>query len=210
MHILQLILCAVLGYLLGNIQTGLIVGRFTQNVDLRDHGSGSSGATNALRVLGKKPALLTLFGDLAKGMIATGVGLIIAGWNGGMVGALFVVVGHIWPAFYGLHGGKGVATSIGSLLLLLPFHTLLFLVIGIAVIALTKMVSLGSISAAVVYVITASITAISKGDWFLLVFSFLMGFLVIFAHRANIRRIINGTESMISASMLNTKKRAPK
>lgn len=206
MLILQLILCAVLGYLLGNIQTGLIVGHFSQNVDLRNHGSGSSGATNALRVLGKKSALFTLLGDAAKGMLATGVGFIVAGWQGGMVGALFVVIGHIWPAFFGFRGGKGVVTSIGSLLLLMPIHTLLFLVIGILVIVLTKMVSLGSISAAVVFLITASITAISKGDWFLLVFSILMAFLVIFAHRTNICRIAKGTEGKLSASMFSRKK----
>lgn len=201
MTFLRLILCGILGYFLGNIQTGLIIGRLSSNIDLRNHGSGSSGATNALRVLGRQQALFTLLGDFLKGLVAVGVGMIIAGRQGGMAGAFFVVVGHIFPALFGFRGGKGVATSLGALLLIAPWHTLLLLAVGIGVILLTRMVSLASILAALVYVITASITAIANQDWFFLVFSVLMGFLVIFAHHANIDRIIKGTENKISSKM---------
>lgn len=206
MDFLRLLLCAVLGYLLGNIQTGLIIGRLCSNIDLRKHGSGSSGATNALRVLGKQQALFTLLGDFAKGLLAAGIGLIIAGWHGGMAGALFVVIGHIFPALFGFSGGKGVATSLGALFVLMPWHTLLLLVVGIGLILLTKMVSLASVSAALVYLVIATITAIGKQDWWQLLFSVLMSALVIVAHRANIDRILRGTENKISASMFSKKK----
>ncbi len=204
--ILPLILCGVLGYLLGNIQTGLIVGRLTGNIDLREHGSGSSGATNALRTLGRQSAAFTFLGDFAKGMLSTGIGMLIAGWQGGMLGAFFVVIGHIWPVFYGFHGGKGVAASIGALAMLTPLYTLIILAVGIVVILLTKMVSLGSMCAAAVYLLIAVVSTIASQDWFFLVFAILMASLVIFAHRANIGRIRKGTESKISATMFRKKK----
>lgn len=205
MTILRLILCAILGYLLGNIQTGLIVGRLSHNVDLRNHGSGGSGATNALRVLGRQSALFTLLGDAIKGVLAVCVGLIIAGRNGGMVAGVFVVIGHIWPVFFGFHGGKGVATTLGVLAVLSPIYTLIILAVGILVIYLTKMVSLASMVAAALYLLMAGISAIAKGDWFSLGFSVAMAFLVVFAHRGNIDRIAKGTENKISASMFKKK-----
>lgn len=206
MIILQMALCAIIAYLLGNIQTGLIIGRLMNNVDLRKHGSGSSGATNALRVLGSQSALFTLLGDCLKGIIAVGIGMIIAGWHAGMVAAVFVVIGHIWPVFFNFHGGKGVATSIGALVMLLPWHTLFFLVLGIAILLVTKTVSLASICGALAFLISGSISAIVRQDWFMLIFVILMSALIIFAHRANIGRLAKGNENKISASMFRRKK----
>lgn len=85
MNIVRLLASAVLGYLLGNIQTGLIVGWTTKKIDLRQHGSGSSGATNALRILGRQSALWTLLGDFLKGLLAACLGLLIGGWRGGLL-----------------------------------------------------------------------------------------------------------------------------
>lgn len=200
MEIVKLILCALVGYLLGNIQTGLIVGKLT-GVDLRKHGSGSSGATNALRVLGRKSGLLTFIGDMLKGVLASVAGLLIAGPHGGMTAALFVIVGHIWPAFYNFHGGKGAATSIGALLVLFPLQTLILLAVGVVTILLTKMVSVGSIAGALAFLIAGIVTAVTKQDWFILAFSILLPALVIFAHRANIGRLLRGTENKLSSSM---------
>lgn len=204
MEFLRLVLCAILGYLLGNIQTGLLIGRLS-NVDLRSHGSGSSGATNALRVLGSQSALFTLLGDFLKGLIASGIGLIIAGWYGGMVGAVAVVCGHIWPAFFGFKGGKGVATSLGALVILLPWHTLLLLAVGVVVLLLTKTVSLASISGATVFLIAGVISAIVRQDWFMLVFTVVMSGLVIFAHRSNVGRIMKGNENKLDKEMFKKK-----
>lgn len=206
MEIAKFVVVAAIAYLLGNIQTGLLIGRLTNNVDLRQHGSGSSGATNALRVLGRKSALFTLLGDALKGIIATLVGMAIAGWHGGLVAALFVIIGHIWPVFYGFHGGKGVAASIGSLAVVMPLQALLMVVIGVAVLLWSKMVSLASITGAFVFMIAGSITGIVNQDWLQVAVSLLMGIIVIFAHRTNIKRLKNGTENKISAKMIKSKK----
>lgn len=205
MEFLRLVLCAILGYLLGNIQTGLIVGRLKSNIDLRNHGSGSSGATNALRTLGRQSALLTLLGDMLKGVLASGVGMIVAGWHGGMVAAVFVVIGHIWPVFFNFHGGKGVATTIGAMVMLLPWHTLIMVAVGIGVLLLTKTVSLASISGAAVFLIMGIVSAIVRQDWFLFAFTILMAALVVFAHRGNIDRIVHGKENKISSDMFRKK-----
>ncbi|MCL1796324.1 MAG: glycerol-3-phosphate 1-O-acyltransferase PlsY [Clostridia bacterium] len=207
MFLLRLILCALLGYLFGNVQTGLIIGRLTRNIDLREHGSGSSGATNALRVLGRQQALVTLLGDALKGVLAVCAGLIIGGQRGGMIAAIFVTIGHIWPVFFGFHGGKGISTTVGSLLVLMPVHSAIFLIIGSAVIYLTKMVSVGSISGALTLLILTAITSVTGNDWFVLVFGVIISGLVIFAHRGNIARILKGTENKISASMFRDKEK---
>lgn len=205
MDLLRLVLCAVIGYLFGNIQTGFLIGRATKHVDLRDHGSGSSGATNALRVLGSRAALLTFVGDLLKGILAVVVGKAIAGMHGGMIAALFVVVGHIWPVFFGLHGGKGVVTSIGALAVLFPYHVLALLVVGIAVAAATKIISLASLLGAITFLLTGSITAVMQRDWFMLAFVLLMSGLVFFAHRQNIQRLRTGKEAKVSGDMFKRK-----
>jgi len=205
MFLLQLTLCAALGYLLGNVQTGLIIGRLTNNIDLREHGSRSSGATNALRVLGRQQAMITLLGDALKGALAVLIGLLICGQRGGMIGAIFVTIGHIWPVFFGFHGGKGIATTAGSLLVLMPLQALIIIAVGGAVIYLTKMVSAGSICGALTLLVLMLVAALSGQGWFMLVFGAIMAGLVVFAHRANIARILSGTENKISASMFQKK-----
>lgn len=201
MQWLYLVLCVVIGYLLGNVQTGLIVARLAKGVDLRKYGSGGSGATNALRVLGKKYSAMTFIGDCLKGILAVVIGRLLAGQDGGMVACLAVITGHIWPAFYGFHGGKGAATSIGAILVLFPWQGLIMLAVGVGVLLITKIVSLGSIIGAIAFLIAASITAITQQNWFMLVFTFLMVFLILFAHRANIVRLLNGKEDKITTSM---------
>lgn len=201
MDFLRMALCAVIAYLLGNIQTGLIVGRLLNNEDLRKHGSGNTGATNALRVLGRKQALITLVGDALKGMLAVGVGYLVVGRQGGMVAAVFVVVGHIWPVFFGFKGGKGAATALGVLAVLMPWHTLLLAAIGVVVLAITKMVSMASLCGAAVFLISGVITSIMQQDWFQLVFVIVMSGLIIFAHRGNIVRILKGNENQITKEM---------
>ena len=206
MNIVRLLASAVLGYLLGNIQTGLIVGWTTKKIDLRQHGSGSSGATNALRILGRQSALWTLLGDFLKGLLAACLGLLIGGWRGGLLAGMCVVAGHIWPVFFGFKGGKGVATSLGVLTQLMPLQALLVAVTGITLILTTRIVSLSNMLAACLFLVTGSVTAIVRSDWLLLAFSVLLPAMIVFAHRANIRRILAGTESRISASMFHKKK----
>lgn len=205
MFAVRLILSGIIAYLLGNIQTGLLIARMSGNIDLRSLGSGSSGATNVLRVLGSQSALFTLLGDFLKGLLAVGIGLIITGYYGGMAAAVFVVVGHIWPVFFGFHGGKGVATSIGALLLVLPWHTLLMVAVGVAVLIFTKTVSLASITGALVLLISGIISAILRHDGYIALFTVFMAALVIFAHRSNIVRLRRGNENKITSDMFHKK-----
>lgn len=201
MQWLYLVLCAIIGYLLGNVQTGLIVARLAKGVDLRKYGSGGSGATNALRVLGKKYSAMTFVGDCLKGILAVVIGRLLAGQDGGMVACLAVIVGHIWPAFYGFHGGKGAATSIGAILVLFPWQGLIMLAVGVVVLLITKIVSLGSIVGALAFLIAASATAISQRYWFMLVYAILMVALILFAHRGNIVRLMHGKEDKITNAL---------
>lgn len=194
----KLLLAAVIGYLLGNIQTGLIVGWVTKKIDLRTQGSGSTGATNALRTLGVRSAAITFLGDLAKGILASVIGLAFAGKTGQLTGALFVVAGHIWPVFFHFHGGKGVATSIGALVLVHPLIACVAVVLAIILIALTKYVSLGSLTGMVIYAVWAGVLSVQEGDVFALIVSVLIPALVIFAHRANIGRLLRGKENTLN------------
>ncbi len=204
MQIVMGILCAIIGYVLGNIQTGILVGRLS-GADPRKSGSGNSGATNVLRVLGRRSAALTLVGDMLKGVIASVLGLLLAGHDGGMIAALAVIVGHVWPVFFGFKGGKGAATAIGSLAVLFPLYALIMVIAGVAVLLVTKMVSAGSMLGAVVFAVLAVISGIRAGNAWQCVFAVLMAAIVCYAHRANIRRIVKGEENLISGSMFKKK-----
>ena len=192
---LHLLTCAIIGYLLGNFQTGVIVGRLLARKDLRMHGSGSSGATNAMRVLGKKAGILTLLGDIAKGMLAVELGILILGRDGGLTAGLFVVIGHIWPAFFGFNGGKGIATTLGVLLILQPLYAANIFVVTVILICATRIVSLSDLIGTGIYLLLNTITAVMIQDWILLCFGLLLAFLIIFAHRGNIQRLNRGTEA---------------
>lgn len=205
MSFLKVLICFIVSYLLGNIQTGILIGKIMNNIDLRSHGSGSAGATNALRILGRQSALLTLVGDCLKGVLAVCFGLLISGRNGGMLAAVAVVVGHIWPVFFGFKGGKGVATSIGISLCLTPAQGLIVIIVGIGIFLVTKTVSLASITAVILYALIMTITAIASGSWIPFLFGIVMTMLVLFAHRENIQRLRKGTEGRITKEMFERK-----
>ena len=197
MNWLHLLTCAVTGYLLGNFQTGVIVGRLLARKDLRMHGSGSSDATNAMRVLGKKAGILTLLGDTAKGMLAVEIGILLLGRDGGLAAGLFVVIGHIWPAFFGFNGGKGVATTLGVLLILQPLYAAIIIIVMAILICATRTVSLSNLLGIGTYLLLNIVTAGINRDWILLCFGLLLVSLVVFAHRDNIQRLNWGTEAKI-------------
>ncbi len=205
MSLLHLLSCAILGYLLGNFQTGVIVGRLIARKDLRMYGSGSSGATNAMRVLGKKAGILTLLGDIAKGMIAVEIGILLLGRDGGLAAGLFVVIGHIWPAFFGFNGGKGIATTLGVLLILQPLYAAIIIIVMAILICATRTVSLSNLLGIGTYLLLNTITAGMNQDWILICFGLLLAGLVIFAHRDNIQRLNWGTETKIDFSTFKKK-----
>ena len=205
MSFFAMVVCFVVSYFLGNIQTGILVGKLVSNIDLRSHGSGSSGATNALRILGRQSALLTLAGDCLKGVIAVCFGLLIGGENGGMFAAISVIIGHIWPVLFRFKGGKGVATSIGVTLCLTPVYALIAIAVGIVVFLVTKIVSLASIASVALYTVLMVIVAIATGSFAPFLFGVALALLVLYAHRENVQRLRNGTEGRITREMFERK-----
>ena len=186
----------VVAYLLGNISTSYIIGKKLAGVDIRTQGSGNAGSTNVLRTMGKKAGALTFAGDLLKGMLAVFFARILAHYTGAdevtsaYIAVVFVVMGHNWPAFLGFKGGKGVATSLGSMLGINPILALSCFAFFLIIVAVTKYVSLGSVLGICISPILMLITHNPKGVWVTLFLSLS----VVYTHRANIKRLLNGTE----------------
>ncbi|MGE5615140.1 MAG: glycerol-3-phosphate 1-O-acyltransferase PlsY [Bacillota bacterium] len=194
---IKLVLAAIAGYLLGSLNSSLITGMF-YGVDIRKHGSGNAGMTNALRTLGKKAALFVLLGDFAKGVLAYLAGYYIyGGGQGGMVAGTAAIVGHVWPVFFRFKGGKGVLTTLAVLLLIDWPIALGLLGVFIIILILTKYVSLGSIVAAFLFPIASLVFERSLET---VIFSGVIALLVIVKHRTNIKRLLDGTESKFSFS----------
>ena len=193
-----------IGYLIGSINFSVILSRKMAGFDLREKGSKNAGTTNMLRTVGKKGALFVLILDILKGVIAVLLAkLISSNVNQAIacqIAAFAVVLGHTFPIFFEFRGGKGVATSIGVLIVLNWQIGLICLVYGIIMIALTRMVSLGSITAAILFpVLTIFIRShyIATGFNYI-VFGVIMACFVLFNHRSNIKRLYQGTENRIS------------
>ena len=201
------IVVAVIAYLLGSISFSVIFGKIFAGIDVRECGSKNAGSTNTLRTAGKKAALLTLICDISKGVVAVLVGFIIGLWFQNIDRALLVqiagicvVLGHVFPIFFKFRGGKGVATSLGVLLIMNWQIGLICLVFALVIMALTRMVSLGSIMAAVLYpVLTIFISQnyiVNEGSY--IIFSIILAAGVVILHRANIKRILEGNENKLS------------
>ncbi|GAA6732971.1 glycerol-3-phosphate 1-O-acyltransferase PlsY [Thermus oshimai] len=188
---MEVFLVLLLSYLFGSVPAGVLVAR-TYGVDIQKVGSGNIGATNVLRTLGPGPALVVAFFDVFKGglavLIARAVG--VEGWLLGGV-ALAAVLGHNYSLFLGFRGGKGVATSFGTLLFLDPVLALWTFPIGVSVMLITRYVSAGSMAGGV----TASVLALALGRPFWEVVTvFLMAALIFWTHRENLKRLQEGTE----------------
>lgn len=186
----------LLSYLIGSFSSAYFLGKMSKNIDIRSYGSGNAGATNALRVLGKKMGALTFFLDFIKGIIAVFIGTAIFGFTGSLLAGIFVVLGHNWPIFLGFKGGKGVATSFGVLLALNWQTALLCFLIGAIVIIVTKYVSLGSIIAAISAPIIIVLTTQSI-DKYLYITIVILALLSISRHKANILRLCKGEENKL-------------
>ncbi len=201
---LDSIICAVIAYLLGSINSSIIVSRLMGGRDIRTQGSGNAGATNALRVLGKKAAVFVVLGDALKGVAAILIARLIAYLVQSesdlpiYVAGLFVTLGHNFPIFFGFRGGKGVLTSIVVILMVDPVVGGITLVVSLAIMAATRYVSLGACLGAVLLVVLAFL--LRFGNWYFIVLSCLLALLLLVRHRANIGRLLAGTESKLGAS----------
>ncbi len=205
------IIMAILAYAIGSVNFSVIISKKMAGFDVREKGSGNAGSTNVLRTVGKKAAAITLVCDILKGVVSVLIALLVGKIAGDSansaivveIAALAVVIGHTFPIFFGFRGGKGVATSLGVILIVNWKIGLICLVFALALMALTRMVSLGSISAAVLFaVLTIFIRDSYIGginfDFSFIIFGILLAALVIFNHRSNLKIIINGTENKLS------------
>ena len=196
---LTYLIIIIIAYLLGNISTSYIIGKRIAGVDIRTQGSGNAGSTNVLRTLGKKAGALTFGGDVLKGFIAVWIAKMIAYvvhvdvTTCAYLAVVAVVLGHNYPAFLGFKGGKGVATSLGSMLAMNPVIALACLGFFIIIVALTKYVSLGSILGIGLSPILMLINHNIKGVWVTL----FLTISVAYTHKENIKRLLNGTERKI-------------
>ena len=197
---------AIIAYLIGSINFSVILSKKMAGFDVREKGSGNAGTTNMLRSVGKKAAAITLVLDILKGvvaiLIAMAIGRIFENSNGALlvqVAGVAVILGHTFPIFFKFKGGKGVATSLGVLIMSNWQIGLICLVFALILIALTQMVSVGSIAAAILYpVLTLFIPQnyIVPGNY--LIYSIVLAVIIVFNHRENVKRLLNGTENKIS------------
>ena len=204
---LNIILVIVIGYLLGSISTGVVISKALSKTDIRTHGSGNAGTTNMLRVLGRKAALLTFIGDMLKGIIAVFFGKwLVGGELGGLLGVVGAVLGHYYPLYFGFKGGKGIATSFGSLLFVFPVQALLAFTVFLILVGVTHYVSVGSVAAAIVLPLLVVFTRFAQPQ--LWIITACIGASVVWRHRANIQRLMNHTESKLDFSKLKGSKKA--
>ena len=205
------IIMAIIAYAIGSINFSVIFSKKFAGFDVREKGSGNAGTTNMLRSVGKKAAAITLICDILKGVIAIGIAIIL-GYIPDMnkelliqIAGVCVIFGHTFPIFFGFKGGKGVATSLGVLLLSNWQIGLICLVFALVLMILTRMVSVGSCGAAILFpvltlFINENYTVLTEGKsgntYF--IYSVILAIIVLFNHRSNIKRLLNGTENKIS------------
>ena len=203
MTILACLAVAAVGYLLGSFNFAVIISKMLYKDDVRKYGSGNAGMTNILRTYGIGPSALVVVGDFSKGVLSIVFArflfayLGIALMDGGYIGALFALLGHVYPLYFGLRGGKGVMTSAGVLLVLNPIVLLILAVIALPIIFITRMVALGSVTAALLFPVVTCIVDIWLQRPFIFdtLFALLIGLFVVYLHRSNIKRIVSGTEN---------------
>lgn len=209
MDIVRILLAGLIGYGIGSISSGYIVGRLYRNVDLRTVGSGSTGATNTYRALGLGAALLVAILDILKGAVSVWVATLLVGTPGDertiatACAAVGAVAGHCWPAFLEGRGGRGVATGFGALLFIATPAWLGAVVAFMVALAITRIVSVGSL-ASVAGAIAGYALFVATGylsfHWAVLAFIVLGGAIIVVRHRANIERIARGSEPRLGGS----------
>ncbi|MBM7837798.1 glycerol-3-phosphate acyltransferase PlsY [Alkalihalobacillus xiaoxiensis] len=205
MSILLIGVALLLGYFIGSLNTAVIVGK-AYGKDIRSYGSKNAGLANTLRVLGKPAAVLVLAGDIGKGIVACLVGLALGVTfsSGEAVDSISLlaagagaVIGHNWPIYFKFRGGKGALTAISVLFMVDWVMALLCLGFFVVIVAVTRYVSLGTISATILFAGLAFIPIFASTLYFY-IFALLLALIVVFSHRQNIQRLLSGTENKLS------------
>ena len=212
MNIIMYVIVAIVAYLLGSISFSVIISKKMAGFDVRKKGSGNAGSTNVLRTVGKKAGALTLLGDCLKGVVAVLVAYVVAiimkdSINGALliqISGVAVILGHTFPIFFGFKGGKGVATALGIILVTNWNIGLICLVFALVLMVLTKMVSLGSVGAAVLFPVLVTFMPHNAYliDGSYIIYSIILAVFVIYNHRANVKRLLTGTENKLDFSKI--------
>jgi acyl phosphate:glycerol-3-phosphate acyltransferase len=199
------ILCGILAYFIGAIPSAVWFGKLVHGVDVREHGSGNPGATNTFRVLGKRAGTVVLLFDIAKGLLATSLAVLLL--NNGLIieeklvltkliFGVIAVFGHLFPIFLRFKGGKGVATLFGVMIGIQLPVALISLAIFLVTLLASKYVSLGSMVAAISFpLMLAFVPRFNTGEPILVMFGFFLALVVFWSHHKNVRRILHGEES---------------
>ena len=188
------IILIVLGYLIGSIPCSYLVSRIYGHIDIREHGSGNSGATNVFRTLGKKAGIYAFIGDFLKGILAAVVGRYFMGTEGALLCSTFAVLGHCYPFTIGFKGGKGVATTVGMIFGVNPLIAIILISIQLIIVLATKYMSLASIISAAMFPFVGLL--MGKPTYYFY-YSLFLGLFVIYRHRLNLVRLLNGTEKKL-------------
>lgn len=209
------IIMGIIAYLIGSINFSILISKKKAGFDIREKGSGNAGTTNVLRTVGKKASIITLICDILKGVVA-----ILVAYVAGLImkdgvdralliqlAGIAVILGHTFPIFFGFKGGKGIATALGVLLMTNWNIGLICLVFALLLMVLTKMVSVGSLAAAVLFPVLVAFMPsnayIVEGNHLgYIVYAVILAVLVIFNHRANVKRLLTGTENKIDFKKL--------
>lgn len=199
---MEVVLQCVIAYLLGSIPSGVWIGKNFYNKDIRDYGSGNTGATNTFRILGPKAGVFALIGDVLKGVIATLIPIYFGSPIHPMFIGLFAILGHVYPIFLKFKGGKAVATSAGVAIAVHPLFVLIFALIFIIILFTTSMVSVASMLA----VFLAAVGSLFINDPIFSAIVWFLSFLIIYLHRTNITRIRNKEESRVPFGLNSSKK----
>lgn len=187
----------VIAYFIGNFATSYLISKMMGKIDIRKHGSGNAGATNVLRVLGLKAALITFLGDAIKGATVVLLAKNFGDMRLALVCGIGVIIGHNFPVLLKFKGGKGVATSMGVFFMIDPLIVAIVISLGIIVVVTTKYVSLASI---IGMVLLPVMLLLFKRPSQIVIFGLAVSLLAIFQHRENLKRLIKGTESKLSSS----------
>ena len=192
----------IVGYLFGNIESAYLVGK-VKKIDVRHEGSGNLGAANTFRILGTKAGLVVFLGDCVKAAMAALAGLLIAGHNGAVLGGFGAILGHNWPVFLSVKGGKGIAATFGMTLVLAPALAGILALVFLLVVLISRVMSLGSMIG--VCLLPVLVAIFMPGDTMFLGITIVMAVMALFQHRENIKRLINKSENKIEFG----KKKAP-
>lgn len=192
----KIIIIVLSSYLLGSISASYFLGKILTKKDIRQHGSGNVGATNALRVFGPKIAAVSFIYDILKGVAAVIIGNQLLGDNGALIGGVSAVIGHNYPVFLGFKGGKGVATTLAVVLAINPLVASICIGVGLLIIIRSKYVSLGAVVGMALLPIVG-LVLVQPFDVNFFVFSLFLGAMSIYRHKGNITRLLNGNESKL-------------